>query len=362
MRILRSTAIAFMLSTSSLIALSATAGAQVSVGVSVDVAPPALPVYEQPPLPAPDYIWTPGYWAWSGDDYFWVPGTWVEAPSPGLLWTPGYWAWNDGAYVFNEGYWGPHVGYYGGISYGFGYTGAGFEGGYWNNGAYFYNSSVNNVSNANITNVYNQTVVNNNTNNVSYNGGTGGTTAQPTAQELAAAKERHVGPTPLQVQHVQAASKDPAFFASKNHGVPAVAATARPGVFKGPGVVPVGKGSVVPAIAPANGVKPEAGGAQHKELMEKKLGGSQPSPGPKPQVEKSLGAPKPQMVKPAPPRPRVAPPVHAAPKAQMVKPAPPPPHVAPPVHAAPPRLAPHAPPHPAGHAPPHPPGKKPPPH
>jgi hypothetical protein len=114
-----------------------------------------------------------------------------------LLWTPGYWGWNDGVYVFNPGYWGPHVGFYGGISYGFGYTGVGFEGGYWNNGAYFYNTSVNNVSN--VTNVYNKTVINNTTNNVSFNGGAGGTTAKPTAQELAAAKEPQIRPTTLQV-------------------------------------------------------------------------------------------------------------------------------------------------------------------
>ena len=50
------------------------------IGVSVNIAPPVLPVYEQPALPAPGYIWTPGYWAWDGSDYYWVPGTWVEPP------------------------------------------------------------------------------------------------------------------------------------------------------------------------------------------------------------------------------------------------------------------------------------------
>ena len=32
--------------------------------VSVNIAPPVLPVYAQPPLPAPGYMWTPGYWAY----------------------------------------------------------------------------------------------------------------------------------------------------------------------------------------------------------------------------------------------------------------------------------------------------------
>ena len=40
------------------------ASAQIAVGVSVTIAPPALPVYVQPEIPAPGYIWTPGYWAY----------------------------------------------------------------------------------------------------------------------------------------------------------------------------------------------------------------------------------------------------------------------------------------------------------
>ena len=91
------------------------------VRIIADEEPPPLPEYEQPPLPAPGYLWTPGYWAWNNDDYYWVPGTWVEPPEQGLLWTPGYWAYADGVYAFNRGYWGPHVGFYGGVSYGYGY-------------------------------------------------------------------------------------------------------------------------------------------------------------------------------------------------------------------------------------------------
>src|SRR5271155_1202856 len=86
---------------------------QVAIGVSITIAPPALPVYEQPPVPAEGYLWTPGYWAYAEDGYYWVPGTWVMAPQPGFLWTPGYWGWGNGMYVFNEGYWGPQVGFYG---------------------------------------------------------------------------------------------------------------------------------------------------------------------------------------------------------------------------------------------------------
>jgi WXXGXW repeat (2 copies) len=41
--------------------------AEDSTGIAVDIAPPPLPVYDQPPIPAPGYIWTPGYWAWNDD-------------------------------------------------------------------------------------------------------------------------------------------------------------------------------------------------------------------------------------------------------------------------------------------------------
>jgi hypothetical protein len=232
--------------------LSSAVDAQVIIDTEVAFPPPPLPIYEQPPIPAPGYFWTPGYWAWYGGDYYWVPGTWVLAPRPGLLWTPGYWSWNDGVYGFHTGYWASRVGFYGGVVYGFGYTGAGYEGGYWNNGNFFYNSAVNNVVNVNITNVYTKTVIVNNTiNNVSYNGGAGGTMARPRPEELEVAREQHIAATPSQVQHAEAASKDRSLFASTNHGAPPVGATASPGVFKGAGVVPAkAAGSAQPPQLP----------------------------------------------------------------------------------------------------------------
>ena len=102
----------------------------ISISVNVNLAPPVLPVYVQPPIPGDGYLWTPGYWYWNPDvqDYYWVPGTWVQAPQPGFLWTPGYWGNEGGAFIWHAGYWGEHVGFYGGVSYGFGYGGSGFEG------------------------------------------------------------------------------------------------------------------------------------------------------------------------------------------------------------------------------------------
>jgi hypothetical protein len=209
------------------------------LGVTVGFAPPPLPMYVQPPCPAPGYIWTPGYWAYSPDDedYYWVPGTWVLVPSFGLLWTPGYWSLVDAEYVWHEGYWGPHVGFYGGISYGFGYFGSGFDGGYWRDHDFYYNQAVTNVSNVNITNVYNRTVINNNYygSRASFNG-RNGVEARPSHNDLAAAREPHRALTEPQRAHAAAARALPSSLASLNHGHPQLAATPRPGIFSGQGV------------------------------------------------------------------------------------------------------------------------------
>jgi len=207
--------------------------AQAGVFVSVSFAPPVLPVYVQPAIPGPGYIWTPGYWAYDEDGgYYWVPGTWVLPPYAGALWTPGYWGWAGGVYVFHTGYWGPHIGFYGGINYGFGYTGVGYWGGYWNSGRFYYNRTVNNVTN-NITNVYNKTVINNvNVRNVSYNGGQGGVVARANTQEMAASREQHVAAVAEQTHQASLAAGNQQLRASVNHGTPPIAATARAGTFE----------------------------------------------------------------------------------------------------------------------------------
>jgi WXXGXW repeat (2 copies) len=234
-----------------ILAISAASLAQVRVGVAITIAPPILPVYEQPICPGDGYIWTPGYWAYGDDDgYFWVPGTWVLAPEVGFLWTPGYWGWGDGEYIFYEGYWGPQIGFYGGINYGFGYFGHGFEGGRWENGHFFYNRAVSNVNVTVIHNVYDTSVSNTSVTRVSYNGGNGGINERPTAQEEAAAHQRHIPPVASQTQHVQAARGNPELRASANHGNPPIAATAKPGEFKG-GEVASAKGGETVHESPA---------------------------------------------------------------------------------------------------------------
>jgi len=232
----RTVFIRFMLFTAVLVALigsATTASAQIRI--SVAFGPPALPVYEQPLCPGEGYIWVPGYWAWDNDfdDYYWVPGTWVLAPEVGFLWTPPYWAWVDGSWLFYDGYWGPQVGFYGGINYGFGYFGYGFVGGRWDHDRFFYNRAVTNVNVVNIHNVYEERVTNVTVNRVSYNGGPGGISARPRPQDEAAMRERHMGPVAAQTQQWQAARGNPELRASSNRGRPPVAATERAGEFRG---------------------------------------------------------------------------------------------------------------------------------
>ncbi len=216
------------------VALLSATSASAQVVISVGFGPPALPVYAQPICPGEGYLWTPGYWAYGDEGYFWVPGTWVYPPQIGYLWTPGYWGWGGSAFLFHTGYWGPHIGFYGGINYGFGYGGVGYEGGYWRDGEFAYNRSVNNINIINIHNVYNQTVVVNNVNynHVSYNGGNGGVPSQASAQEQAALRDRHIQPTSVQVQHRDFAAQNRQQLASVNHGRPAVTAAPTPAAFR----------------------------------------------------------------------------------------------------------------------------------
>ncbi|MBW4038242.1 MAG: BcpO-related WXXGXW repeat protein [Acidobacteria bacterium] len=218
-----------------MLALS-TPKAHAGIFVSVAIAPPALPVYVQPPLPAPGYLWTPGYWAYGDAGYFWVPGVWVQPPSVGLLWTPGYWGFAGGLYGWHAGYWGPHIGFYGGVNYGFGYGGIGFCGGEWRGGVFAYNGAVNNFGGVHVTNVYvNRTIVQQNTiynaNHMAFNGGAG-IQAHPTAEQQQYASQQHIAPTANQLQHQTMAAQDRSQLASINHGRPAVTAVSNNAAYR----------------------------------------------------------------------------------------------------------------------------------
>jgi hypothetical protein len=203
---------------------------QMSDSMVVDTPPPPIPDYTQPPVVAPGYIWTPGYWAWGPAGYFWVPGVWALPPSPGLLWTPGYWCWNPVAlgFAWSPGYWGLRVGFYGGINYGFGYFGRDYVGGRWYGNRFFYNTAVTNVNRRFVSTIFvNRTVIVNNAAHVSYNGGRGGLVVRPSATELSVPRRQAM--TSMQVQRERVASQNRNQLAGAVHNRPTGFEPIRPG-------------------------------------------------------------------------------------------------------------------------------------
>lgn len=239
--------------------------------VSVSFGPPVLPVYVQPPCPAPDLIWTPGYWAYGEMGYYWVPGAWVPAPFVGGLWTPGYWGWRNGLYVYNAGYWGYHVGYYGGVNYGGGYLGIGFAGGEWRGGHMAYNTAVINVNTTVVhTTFVDRTVIVSHTvdnpRHVAYAGGPGGIQHTATPEEQVAAHETHTPPTSFQSKHETSAAQDKTSWAKNNGGHPTNVAVAKPLPVETRTPPPHTNTAASKIGSPSGGagkVAPEAGGGGH---------------------------------------------------------------------------------------------------
>ena len=243
--------------------------------------------------------------------------------------------------LWNAGYWGPHIGFYGGVNYGFGYGGIGYEGGRWDNGVFAYNRTVNNFGGVTITNVYEKTViVDPNATRVSFNGGSGGTTVRPTPEQEAAAHEQHVAAIPAQLQHERTASANKALLASENHGQPTIAATSKPNEFAGKGVVAAREAepsATRPATKPtgAAAVSPNPTGpkALEKEKQTGKnqtlLNGGAPIKPPKTEtVSPNAAVPKPPH--PEQPERAAAPPAATPPNTEhpaqaAIKPSPPPP-------------------------------------
>ncbi len=252
-----------------------------AVSIATAVAPPPLPVYDQPPLPAAGFVWAPGYWAWDAGaaDYYWVPGTWVEPPRPGLLWTPAYWESRDGIYAFHEGYWAPDCGFYGGVPYGFGYSGPACDGGYWDSGVFLYNREATNIGEVAGVRGYSKSLafIETPPNSFSYSG-PGGIAAFASTQQVVAARQPHVPATAQQQQHQQAAHARLAQFAEHNHGYPPIGSTARAGILEGPGTAP----AKIVTVQPVDGAGPDSRLFPHRSIrispagLQKPLGETMP--------------------------------------------------------------------------------------
>src|SRR5881394_3007224 len=68
--------------------------------VLVTQPPPPVRVETQTVAPGPGYIWTSGYWRWTGTTYVWVPGTWVIRPRPTAVWVEGHWVRRPGGWTY----------------------------------------------------------------------------------------------------------------------------------------------------------------------------------------------------------------------------------------------------------------------
>ena len=208
MGVIRTLTLAASLVVCSLLAFTP-AHAQVDVNISVDVEPPPLPVYDQPPIPEPGYLWVPGYWAWDDDTgYYWVPGTWVLPPEPEFAVDARLlvWGWDDGVYVFTPAIGDRRSGSTAASPTASAMTASATRAAI-GAGARFTTTTPSTISGGvRIVNVYSKTVVVNNVTNVSFNGGAHGTTARPTPEQIAAGNQRHIPATAEQTRHAEVSS------------------------------------------------------------------------------------------------------------------------------------------------------------
>jgi hypothetical protein len=66
--------------------------------------PTAFEVVPVGVAPAPDQIWVPGCWYWSGGRYIQRHGYWI-APQFGWVWVPSHYVWTPRGYIFCQGHW-----------------------------------------------------------------------------------------------------------------------------------------------------------------------------------------------------------------------------------------------------------------
>ena len=73
--------------------------------VYVTQEPPAVRVESQTVSPGPNYVWTRGYWRWTGTTYVWASGSWITRPRPAAVWVEGHWLRRGSRWVWVAGRW-----------------------------------------------------------------------------------------------------------------------------------------------------------------------------------------------------------------------------------------------------------------
>src|ERR1039458_6433471 len=71
---------------------------------------PVYPAYPPTPdaivaQPAPNSVWVPGYWEWTGAQYTWAPGYWAVPPPAFTVYVQGAWIFRGGGYYYRRPYW-----------------------------------------------------------------------------------------------------------------------------------------------------------------------------------------------------------------------------------------------------------------
>jgi len=82
-----------------------TTGPSTANEVYVTQTPPAVRVESQTVSPGANYVWTSGYWRWTGTNYVWVPGSWIVRPRPAAAWVEGHWERRSAGWVWIAGHW-----------------------------------------------------------------------------------------------------------------------------------------------------------------------------------------------------------------------------------------------------------------
>lgn len=86
--------------------LAAPAFGQVSIMIGTP--PPPVRYEVAPPMPQPNYVWMPGYWAPVQGRYVWYSGRWGRPPYHGAAWRGPRWQHEGDGWRYREGGWGRH--------------------------------------------------------------------------------------------------------------------------------------------------------------------------------------------------------------------------------------------------------------
>jgi hypothetical protein len=70
--------------------------------IVVDSAPPA-PRIEHQPAHRDGYVWSPGFWEWTGATFRWTAGTWISERRG--HWVADHWYQMDTHWHFVKGHW-----------------------------------------------------------------------------------------------------------------------------------------------------------------------------------------------------------------------------------------------------------------